>query len=66
MSDKTVVISSDLDGKELRSFQRGRYTRCDGRADQEQINEAMIGASSGRRLYSGLGDSWQRIFGRKG
>jgi len=59
------VISSDLDGAELRrkKGQNSRYLRCDGHADDGEINEAIAGV--GRRQFRGLGAAWERIFGKR-
>lgn len=59
------VISSDLDGAELHreKAKNRRYLRCDGRADDGEINEAI--ASVGKHQFQGLGEAWGRIFGEQ-
>jgi hypothetical protein len=63
---KVVVIPSEKDGAELRKAKAGNkyYVRCDGKADDEQINEALKHSTSSRQ-WLGLGNAWNRIFGVK-
>lgn len=58
---ETRVISSDIDGAALRREKRlnPRHLRCDGKADDAEINEAI--QSKGRSWT--LGAAWERIFG---
>ena len=62
--DRINVISSDLDGAELHreKAKNSRHLRCDGRADDGEINEAIQGVS--KHQFQGLGEAWERIFGR--
>lgn len=61
--DDVRVISSDIDGAALRREKRlnRRHLRCDGKADDAEINEAIQGKG---RSWS-LGAAWERIFGRR-
>ncbi len=59
-----TVISSDLDGADLRRKQRGRFVRCYGRRDEEDIQDAVNTAHRGRQFVL-RGDDWDRIFGAK-
>ena len=63
---KVVVIPSEKDGAELRraKAENKYYVRCDGRADDNQINEALKHSTSSRQ-WTGLGNAWDRIFRRK-
>jgi hypothetical protein len=59
--DKTKVISGDKDGVELRREEYGRYIRCDGSNDSDEINEAL---ESPRRTRLAIpAEDWERIFG---
>ncbi len=61
--DEVSVISSDIDGAALRSAKRHRrYLRCDGKADDEQINEALQDKGPSWALPA---KAWERIFGGK-
>ncbi len=64
--DEISVISGDKDGADLRREKaRGRYyTRCDGKADDAEINEAIRGV--GGRQFLGLGEAYERVFGGGG
>jgi len=59
------VISADMDGTELRRERQKnrRHIRCDGKADDGEIQEAINGV--GKTMWSGLGEAWERIFGGK-
>jgi len=59
------VISGDKDGKDLRQeMARSKYyLRCDGKTDNEEINEAL--QEVGKIQWLGLGNAWDRIFGGK-
>ncbi len=61
--DEIRVISSEIDGASLRREQfYNRYTvRCDGKSDDQEINDAI--QSAGKSFYLGIGDAWDRIFG---
>ena len=60
--EQVNIISSDHNGAELRRWQRQHlYTRCDGKDDQHQINEAL--ARTQRDVWSINGEAWERIFG---
>ncbi len=60
---ETRVISSDIDGAALRREKRlnSRHLRCDGNADDAEINEAI----QSKGTSWSLGDAWDRIFGGK-
>lgn len=62
--DTIRVISGDKDGADLRrdQFQHPWHIRCDGKKDNERIQEAI---DTGGHLFLGLGDAWERIFGAK-
>ncbi len=66
MSDEIRVISADLDGADLRHerSKNRRYIRCDGTADDVEINEAISG--SGGKSWRLPRGAWERIFGDKG
>ena len=66
MSREIKVISSDIDGAELRreKVHNKYHDRCYGKADQENINDALI-TSGKSRLWSISQDAWDRIFGGK-
>lgn len=57
------VISSDIDGADLRRKKKGYYVRCDGKADNEEINDAL--QSLGGQSYFIAAKDWERIFGGK-
>ena len=59
--DNVRVISSEIEGAALRREKRinPRYLRCDGKADDADINEAI--QSKGTSWT--LGAAWDRIFG---
>lgn len=60
--DEIKVISGDKDGADLRREQMSRYyVRCDGKADDGEINDAI--ASVGRSQWAMPADAWERIFG---
>ena len=63
--DTISVISSDLDGRELRKEKNKnlRYLRCDGKEDNEQMQEALDGV--GKYLWSIPSRRWLQIFGGK-
>jgi len=66
MTKKITVIPSEKDGGELRRIKaENKYcVRCDGKADDQEINEALKHSTSTRQ-YLGLGNAWNRIFRRK-
>ncbi len=57
------VVDSKTDGAELRRERyKYRYNiQCDGK-DDKAINEAL---ASGRDVFCGLGDKWDKVFGDK-
>lgn len=61
--DEIRVISSDKDGADLRREERKSryYTRCDGAADDGEINEA-IQSLRGQSMFVSAED-YDRIFG---
>ena len=63
--DDIKVISGDKDGADLRREKaRSRhYVRCDGKADDQEINEAL--ASAGKSSWCIAAEDWERIFGGK-
>ena len=63
---KVVVIPSEKDGTELRRIKAENkyYVRCEGKADDQKINEALR-HSTGSRQWLGLGRAWDRVFRRK-
>ncbi len=63
MSDEVRVISADLDGAELRRAKNKNsfYLRCDGKEDNDEINEAIQGA--GKQLWGLPNGAWEQIFG---
>ena len=63
--NKVSVISSELDGAELRREKQknNRYLYCDGGADDAEINEALIGVN--HTLFVLPDGAWERIFGVK-
>ncbi len=62
MPEATVVkvLSSQLDGADLRSRKRGYYLRCDGKEDDAEIQDAIV--SKLRNIWSIPGSAWERIF----
>ena len=65
MSEEIRIISSDLDGADLRHerTKSNRYMRCDGTADDAEINEAI--ASAGSKSWTLPRGAWERIYGEK-
>ena len=65
MSNEIRVISADKDGADLRREKRrsSKYLRCDGTADDVEINEAL--RSLGGKVWTLPSDAWERIFGEK-
>ncbi len=65
MSDEIRVISADKDGADLRreKSKSSQYLRCDGTADEVQINDALRG--TGRRTWSLPIGAWESVFGSK-
>ena len=60
------VISSQKDGADLRR-ERARnryYSRCDGTADNDEINEAIQNANKGM-TWAVRAEDYERIFGKK-
>jgi len=58
------VISGDLDGSQLKRAKTGKYwSRCDGKADNEEIQEASDSCGKSE-LWSISARDWERIFGR--
>ena len=55
------IISSDLDGAELRRKQHGYFARCNGTADDRVINQAISDLEL--KLFSIKAEDWERIFG---
>ena len=62
--DDVRVISSEIDGAALRRERRtnARYLRCDGKADDGEIQEAI---ESTGQSWSLSATAWDRIFGGK-
>ena len=60
------VISGDKDGADLRREQRKEryYSRCDGTADDCEINEALQNANKGM-TWAVRAEDYERIFGKK-
>ena len=58
------VISGGKDGAELRREQRKDryYSRCDGAADDAEINEAIQNANKGN-MWVISAEHWDRVFG---
>jgi len=58
------VISGQKDGADLRREQRKAryYSRCDGTADNDEINEAIQNANKGM-MWAVPAKRWQEIFG---
>ena len=63
MVNEVAVISSDLDGAQLRREQsKGKYfIRCDGKEDNEQIQDAID--HLGKCQFSVPAEGWEAIFG---
>lgn len=63
MVDEIQVISSEIDGAELRRkmMKSPYYTRCDGKEDNEQIQDALDRV--GRTQIFIRSEDWERIFG---
>ena len=61
------VISGQKDGADLRREQRKEryYSRCDGTADNDEINEAIQNANKGM-MWAVPAKDYERIFGGKG
>ena len=62
------VISGQKDGADLRREQRKEryYSRCDGTADNDEINEAIQSANKGMRVTMPWRDGqFEQIFGTK-
>jgi len=62
------VISGQKDGADLRREQRKEryYSRCDGTADNDEINEAIQNANKGMRVTMPWRDGqFEQIFGTK-
>ena len=64
MSEEVRVISADKDGADLRRERRksSQYVRCDGTADEVQVNEALRGVTKGK-VWAMPSEAWSRIFG---
>ena len=60
------VISGNKDGADLRREQRKEryYSRCDGTADNDEINEAIQNANKGM-TWAVRAEDYERIFGKK-
>ena len=55
------MISSDIDGAALRREKRQpRHIRCDGKADDAEINEAIQSKGTSWTLPA---EAWERVFG---
>jgi hypothetical protein len=63
--EEIKIISSNKDGAELRREKIStKYTvRCDGKADDEEIQDAL--SEAGTKKWFGLGTAWDRVFGGK-
>lgn len=63
MAEKINVISSDLDGAQLRReiHKNSYHTRCYGREDNGQFQEAINHV--GKSQFSIPADRWEAIFG---
>ena len=61
------VISGQKDGADLRREQRKEryYSRCDGTADDANINEAIQSANKGM-MWAVPAERWEEIFGAPG
>ena len=62
------VISGQEDGAKLRREQRKEryYSRCDGTADDNEINEAIQNVNKGMRVAMPWGPGqFERIFGKR-
>lgn len=66
MGKNVNVISSNLDGAELRREERKNsyFTRCKGSSDDVNINEAISSCNKGKH-YTTNPEAWERIFGDK-
>jgi hypothetical protein len=62
MTDHIHVISSDIDGADLnrQMVKNQYYARCDGKEDNEQIQDALNQLNV--KQYSIPGEAWERIF----
>ena len=58
------VISGQKDGADLRREKRKAkyYSRCDGTADNDEINEALQNANKGM-MWAVPAEDYERIFG---
>jgi hypothetical protein len=58
------VISSDLDGRQLRleKAKNTWHTRADGKHDETAIMEADKRASSGSKSWAFTEEQWDKIF----
>jgi len=67
MSRTIRVISGQEDGAKLRREQRKEryYLRCDGTADNDEINEALQNANKGM-MWAVPAKDHERIFGTGG
>ena len=65
MSEEIRIISADKDGADLRREKKksSKYLRCDGTADDIEINEAI--QNLGGKTWSLPRGAWERVFGRK-
>lgn len=61
---KIKVISADIDGADLRRQMVASpyHARCDGRQDNEQLQDAVNRLAGGARIAIAA-DDWERIFG---
>jgi len=59
------VISGNKDGADLRREQRKNpmHLRCDGTADNHEINEAIQNANKGM-MFAFRAEDYERIFGK--
>jgi len=66
MARNISVISSDIDGADLRRRERANphFTRCKGKDDDGNIQEALSSYNK-ERQYTINSDAWERIFGSK-
>ena len=60
--EEIKVISSEVDGAALRREKRqtSRHLRCDGKADDAEINEALQSKGPSWALPA---EAWERVFG---
>jgi len=65
MTNQINVISSDLDGAQLRReiHKNSYFARCDGKEDNEQIQDSITYV--GKELFSLPDGVWERVFGHK-